>query len=261
MKINFYKYHGTGNDFIMIDDRFHELDKLRVRDIQLMCHRRFGIGADGLILLRNHEQYNFEMIYYNSDGNISSMCGNGGRCIVQFARDLDLIKEECTFLAIDGPHEAKILDGEVRLKMKDVTTIESGEGFYILDTGSPHYVKLVEDVDKVDIIPDAQKIRYNDRYRQNGINVNFIKIKNDNTLDIRTYERGVEDETYSCGTGVVAAAIAASEAKKTHAETFGIFTKGGQLSVSFKRAGHQYSDIWLCGPATFVFSGGYEVKP
>ena len=253
----------------MIDDRFHELDKLRVGDIQQMCHRRFGIGADGLILLRNHEKYDFEMIYYNSDGNLSSMCGNGGRCIVQFAKDLELIKDECTFLAIDGPHEAKIHNGDINLKMKDVTNIETGEGFYILDTGSPHYIMLTEDVDKVDIIADAHEIRYSNRFRQNGINVNFIKVKNDNSLDIRTYERGVEDETYSCGTGVVAAAIAAREEQNSKAETFPtevrdkfqIFTKGGHLSVSFKYDGHQYSDIWLSGPATFVFSGEYEVKP
>lgn len=259
--IEFYKYHGTGNDFIMIDDRFSEFDEHNVELIAAMCHRRFGIGADGLILLRPSKEADFQMVYFNSDGRTSSMCGNGGRCIVKFAVDRGVVKSECTFVAIDGLHEAKVLEnGNISLKMNDVDEVEEENGDFILNTGSPHYVKQVHQVENIDILPEAHKIRYGSRFKNAGINVNFIEIIDAGKLKIRTYERGVEDETYSCGTGVVAAAIINNKLNNNHSGSVTIASKGGDLLVTFDHIEKGYKNIWLTGPARFVYKGSYDVK-
>lgn len=256
MKIEFYKYQGTGNDFVILDNRTKLYSKVPVKEL---CDRRFGIGADGLMLLETLTGYDFKMVYYNSDGNESSMCGNGGRCLAAFAHKLGIGKEKkLHFLAIDGEHEAIILDKEnVSLKMGDVSAIKKVDSDFELNTGSPHYVQFVQNTKEVDILPMARQIRNSDVYLKKGINVNFVTILNSNEIDVRTYERGVEDETYSCGTGVTACAIALSEKSgfEDGKHEVDIHTPGGNLKVSFIRKGNSYSDIWLTGPAIEVFSG------
>ena len=263
MKLNFRKYQGTGNDFVMIDQReTQHLTRESVEQVRFLCDRRFGIGADGLILLQNKEGYDFEMVYFNSDGNESSMCGNGGRCIVAFAKALGVIENKCKFLAIDGDHEALIKEDDwVELKMGNVGKVEIGEDYYVLDTGSPHYVVFVEDLDDINIAESGSLIRYNDRFRKEGINVNFVE-KGNNSLLVGTYERGVEDETLSCGTGVTACAIAQylDTGKKSETQ-IPIEAKGGKLSVRFSENDKNgFEDIWLSGPATEVFRGDVDVR-
>ncbi|HSZ71794.1 MAG TPA: diaminopimelate epimerase [Cytophagaceae bacterium] len=252
MNVVFYKYQGTGNDFILIDDRQNQFPLGNVALIEHLCHRRFGIGADGLILLRNHATADFEMLYHNSDGKIGSMCGNGGRATVQFAHDLGVIGDKTTFMAADGLHEAYLKDNWVHLKMSDVSAVEKNEAFFFMNTGSPHYVAWMQNLDDFQVFEEGKKIRYNDRFREVGTNVNFME-KDGTVLKVRTYERGVEDETYSCGTGVTACAIAASFGgliSPVH-----ISTKGGDLAVSFERQGNTFSNIYLMGPAKRVFEG------
>ncbi len=274
MKIIFHKYHGTGNDFIITDNRKLKV-KLNTKQIALLCHRRFGIGADGLMLLQNKKGFDFQMVYFNSDGNESSFCGNGSRCIVAFAKELGMIKKsETTFIATDGIHTAKISlqplkagNIHVSIKMRDVRNIEvvsdssispkGGDGGgLLLNTGSPHYVRFTEGVKTAEIISEAKKIRYSDRFSKEGVNVNFAE-KNGKGIFVRTYERGVEDETLSCGTGVTACALASSVKGISTAEnSCKISTLGGELTVRFHRGkGNSFSDIWLEGPATFVFKG------
>jgi len=256
--ITFYKYHGTGNDFIMIDDRSESFDTTNIELIASMCDRRFGIGADGLILLRNHEEADFEMVYFNSDGRQSSMCGNGGRCIVKFAYDRSVIKDQCVFMAIDGIHEATIdVDGNVKLKMNAASTISMDGDAYVLNTGSPHYVAEVNNVYDLDVKKEGQSIRYSDTYKEEGINVNFISL-DDDVLNVVTYERGVEDETYSCGTGVTACALITNKLYPTINSPIAINTKGGQLRVYFDKDNNQYGNIWLYGPAVSVFEGEFK---
>lgn len=257
MKVTFYKYQGTGNDFIMIDDRANQFDENDVTLISQLCHRRFGIGADGLILLRNHEQSDFEMVYFNSDGKQTSMCGNGGRCIVKFAHHLGLISDKTSFHAIDGVHEASIEDGIVHLKMNDVKEMEMGKDFFVLDTGSPHYVKWIGHISDYDVINEAKLVRYSARFCGNGINVNFVEKQADQSLFVRTYERGVEDETLSCGTGVTAAALVYGS--MGGGSPVSIRTMGGQLKISFKKTDKGYSDIFLIGPADKVYQGELQV--
>lgn len=252
MELKFYKYQGTGNDFIMLDNRSNVFDSKNTTLIEKLCHRRFGIGADGFILLENEPGYDFKMVYFNSDGNQSSMCGNGGRCLVKFAHDLGVIKESTTFLAIDGPHEAFIKDNLVHLKMIDVTAVENNSDHFFMNTGSPHYVKTVSEIDTFNVFDEGKKIRNNERFKEKGTNVNFTECKND-ILHVRTYERGVEDETYSCGTGVTAAAIAASfNGMKSPVQ---IKTLGGDLGVSFEKENAGFKNIFLIGPAVNVFEG------
>lgn len=260
MLLQFYKYQGTGNDFVIIDNRKMQFDRSNTELVKRLCHRRFGIGADGLMLLQEKNGYDFEMVYYNSDGNESSMCGNGGRCIVEFARSLGLVNNKTLFVATDGEHEAFAQPGYVALKMKDVATVEHNKDYFYLNTGSPHYVAFVKDVADYDVYNTGKGIRYNERFKAVGTNVNFVE-KQGNGLFVRTYERGVEDETYSCGTGVTAAAVvAASEGTATTQEYCDIHTLGGDLKVRFKRnADGSFSDIWLEGKATFVFKGEIEV--
>ncbi|MEM9824148.1 MAG: diaminopimelate epimerase [Bacteroidota bacterium] len=258
--IPFYKYQGTGNDFILIDNR--GAGHLQGRDtalIQQLCDRRFGIGADGLILLQERQGYDFEMVYFNADGRESSMCGNGGRCITAFAKFLDIIGESAHFLAIDGPHDAFVgIDNWVELKMTDVPEVEQGEDYFLLDTGSPHYIVFVEDIDDIDVIKNGQAIRYSKRFREEGVNVNFVEKKR-NGIMVATYERGVEGETLSCGTGVTAAAIAygLQTPEDGHREV-AISSKGGRLKVRFQTTAEgKFYDIWLGGGAEQVFSGSY----
>lgn len=259
MLFQFYKYQGTGNDFVIIDNRKMQFDRSNTDLVKRLCHRRFGIGADGLMLLQERKGYDFEMVYYNSDGNESSMCGNGGRCIVEFARELDLVKDKTLFVATDGEHEAIAQPGYVSLKMKDVSDVERNKDYFYLNTGSPHYVTFVKDIAVYDVYNTGKKIRNNERFKAVGTNVNFVE-KQGNCLFVRTYERGVEDETYSCGTGVTAAAVvAALEGTATAQDYCDIHTLGGDLKVRFKHnANGSFSDIWLEGKATFVFKG--EIK-
>ncbi len=260
MKIQFYKYQGTGNDFVILDNRTSEYSSLTTKHIRFICDRHMGIGADGLMLLNLHNDYDFEMKYYNSDGNESSMCGNGGRCLVQFAHNIGIIKNEYTFIAIDGVHHASIEpDGIVALQMSNVDGIEEQYGDYILNTGSPHFVKLTEDVMHLDIYKRGHDIRYSKRFEEEGINVNFVQqLEEPDKIIVRTYERGVENETLSCGTGVTAAALvcAHNDAGFNRVE---VQTKGGHLSVEFDKIGSTFQNIWLNGPAEKVFEGTIEV--
>jgi len=258
MKIQFFKYQGTGNDFVMIDNRDNLFDKDNIKFIQQLCDRRFGIGADGLILIENVEGLDFNMVYYNSDGS-QSFCGNGSRCAVAFAKFLGIIESQAYFNSTDGEHEAWInVNGEVSLKMHDVKTIEKGDGFYFINTGSPHYVEEVGNVKDVDVYERGKTIRYNDRFKEEGTNVNFVKY-NAEEIDIRTYERGVEDETLSCGTGVTAAALSWADKFKLASGKVKVNSSGGELSVAFKRNENGFNDIWLIGPATYVFNGEIEI--
>ena len=262
MKIPFYKYQGTGNDFVVIDQREHQyLAPEDNNQIAFLCDRRFGVGADGVILLQHKEDYDFEMLYFNADGRVGSMCGNGGRCIVAFAKYLNVFDSECRFLAYDGPHEARIKGVDwVELKMQDVHQIQKGDGHFVLDTGSPHFVTFVEDIDDINVAEQGAQIRYSQRFREKGINVNFVE-STDNGLIVATYERGVEAETLSCGTGVTAAALAYAQQYASEINRIGITAKGGQLEVRYEKADDgTYTDIWLCGPATQVFSGRIKVE-
>lgn len=260
MQLVFYKYHGTGNDFILIDNRDLKFKRTDNALVTKLCDRRFGIGADGLMLLQNVQGYDFEMVYYNSDGNESSMCGNGGRCIVEFAHSLKMVKEKVYFLASDGDHEAIIKQGYISLKMNNVSKVEMNSGFCFLNTGSPHYVAFVNDIMKYDVVTEGRKIRNSERFKAEGTNVNFVE-KQYNELFVRTYERGVEDETLSCGTGVTAAALVASLKNVSTTQDFcDIKTKGGQLKVRFnKHADNSFTDIWLEGHVAYVCKGEIEV--
>lgn len=258
--LTFFKYHGTGNDFILVDQRDHSyLDASSERVIRLLCDRHFGIGADGLILLELDPGLDFRMVYFNSDGRESSMCGNGGRCLLAFANHLGMIGSEGRFRAIDGIHEGRIRpDGWVDLKMADVRLVERTDNALVLDTGSPHYVSFVQDAAKVDVFAEGRKVRYSDRFREQGINVNFVS-ELDRGICVSTYERGVEQETLSCGTGVTAAALAwaLQQDMKGQCE-LPVKAKGGDLLIRFDRQGESFTDIWLCGPAIQVFRGELE---
>jgi diaminopimelate epimerase len=258
MKIPFYKYQGTGNDFVMIDNRNNVFDKKNLKLVQQLCDRRFGVGADGLILIENIEDLDFNMIYFNADGS-QSFCGNGSRCAVSFAKFLGIIDKQAMFLSTDGEHEAWINDvGEVSLKMHDVTEFEIGLDYYFINTGSPHYIVEKADVKIIDVKRQGAAIRYNERFKAEGTNVNFVNYK-EQELDIRTYERGVEDETLSCGTGVTAAALSMAYINKIDAGKFTVNAVGGTLQVAFKREGKEFKDIWLIGPAEQVFKGEVEI--
>ncbi|GAB3336279.1 diaminopimelate epimerase [Larkinella ripae] len=256
--LDFFKYQGTGNDFILIDDRAETFPVSQER-IAGLCHRRFGIGADGLILLRNHPEYDFQMVYFNADGAEGSMCGNGGRCIVRFAHDLGLFEKETRFLAIDGEHLAVVDGGNVSLKMSDVTAVDQQAEYAFLNTGSPHYVKLVEDVESMDVVAEGRRVRYSGTFAPGGTNANFIQSIAENALYVRTYERGVEDETYSCGTGVTAAALVAHQQLGMQSPV-AIKTVGGDLRVSFQNQEEGgFRQIYLTGPAVRVYRGSVAV--
>ncbi|MDD3004035.1 diaminopimelate epimerase [Flavobacterium sp.] len=259
MELHFYKYQGTGNDFVMIDNRALAFPK-NTNLIQKLCDRRFGIGGDGLILLEQDEATDFRMVYYNSDGNESSMCGNGGRCIVAFAKKLGIFENETNFIAVDGLHFAQIdKDGIVSLQMKDVKDIEINEKFTFLNTGSPHHVQMVNDIQNFPVKKEGSQIRYSDLYGAKGTNVNFVEQLDEQTFRVRTYERGVEDETLSCGTGVTAVAIAMFVTGKTKNDEVNLIVEGGHLNVRFQNENAQFSQIFLTGPATHVFSGVIKI--
>ncbi len=259
MKISFYKYHGTGNDFVILDNRDNRYDSITPQQVKFLCERRFGIGADGLMLLNLREGYDFEMIYYNADGNPSSMCGNGGRCLVKFADSMGIHKLTYRFIASDGDHEAEIDKKIIRLKMKDVDKLEQHSNYTVVDTGSPHYVKFMNDLSGTNVVEAGKNIRYNQHFAEKGINVNFVESTGDSTIFVRTYERGVEDETLSCGTGVTAASLVSAHNERGF-NRVGVRTPGGMLSVEFNKVGDQeFTDIWLCGPATFVYQGEIEL--
>lgn len=258
MLFPFTKYQGTGNDFVLLDNRDGRYNNISTEQVKRMCDRRFGIGADGLMLLNLASGYDFEMKYYNADGRIGSMCGNGGRCMVQFAKHLGINQSSYSFVAVDGPHEANFDDrGWVQLKMKDVEHISKYDGDFVLDTGSPHYVRFTSDVMHLDVYKEGREIRYNDDFKSEGINVNFVE-QEDDLIRVRTYERGVENETFSCGTGVTASALlsAHNDAGFNRVE---VTTPGGRLAVEFDKHGNHYTNIWLCGPATFVFKGEIDI--
>lgn len=254
MEFRFIKYQGTGNDFILIDNRAAFFPKKDVALISKICHRKFGVGADGLILLENHKTLDFKMVYYNSDGNESSMCGNGGRCIVHFAHYLEIIEGACSFEAVDGIHNASIDKDLVSLEMNDVKNIQVSENYVFLDTGSPHHVAIVPELETFDVVSEGRKIR-NDIYKKEGSNVNFVEKNEDAVFSVRTYERGVEDETLSCGTGVTAVAIAMFETGQTESKKIVLKTLGGDLQVRFTKEDMMYNNIYLEGLAVQVFKG------
>lgn len=255
MNTEFYKYQGTGNDFVMIDNRQDTFDKNNTKLIEQICDRRFGVGADGLILLENQSDVDFKMVYYNSDGNESSMCGNGGRCITAFANFLGIIKDSATFEAIDGIHHSIIEKDVVKLQMQDVPTVEKHESHMFLNTGSPHHVQMESNLEFLDVKAEGSRIRYGAPYFKDGSNVNFVKKLSEDKFLVRSYERGVEDETLSCGTGVTAVALAMNFINETKKSSVSLQTRGGKLIVEFERNGIGYNNIWLIGPATQVFKG------
>lgn len=270
--VEFYKYQGTGNDFVMIDNRDGQFPKVQ-SVIKHLCDRRFGIGGDGLILLENaeskvpaaesnnlHQSYSdidFKMVYYNSDGSESSMCGNGGRCIVAFANFLDIIEDTTLFEATDGLHEAEISNGNVKLKMIDVHSIQMLDQNFELNTGSPHFVQFVHDLKNYEVYQFGNKIRNSATYQHNGINVNFVEKLADDEIFVRTYERGVEDETYSCGTGATASALVYMKEKDINAVHVKVM--GGNLTVYAQKNGNGFEDIWLEGPAKQSFRGKVKI--
>lgn len=252
--MQFYKYQGTGNDFIILNGASRDV-QLSNEQVAKLCDRRFGVGADGLMILQKSDIADFRMKYYNSDGNESSLCGNGSRCIVKFAYHKEYIGSETTFEAIDGLHKANILEsGIVELEMLDVNDIAKElDDTFILNTGSPHYIKF-ENSDQ-DIVEFGRSVRYSDRFKIEGINVNLVK-DHEGDLHIRTYERGVEAETLSCGTGVTAAAIAhAFKNKLDGTQTINVKAQGGELYVRLHCGDGSFTNIWLCGPAEAVFKG------
>lgn len=251
-KIQFYKYQGTGNDFIIIND----LDgHLSTEDIINLCDRKYGIGADGIIFMSKTKDVDFKMMYFNADGS-ESFCGNGSRCAVKHAQYLGWISGQCIFTSNDGDHAAEIEEETVKLKMHDVDFIVVEDMGYILNTGSPHYIAYTERINELDLIKAAHEIRYSERFKDVGINVNYLEPKN-GILHIRTYERGVEDETLSCGTGVTAAAIAHYLEQNSTQKNFKqkLQTKGGSLYVSFEKKKDRFQNIVLSGPANLVFHG------
>ena len=258
MQFSFHKYQATGNDFILIDDRKLTFPSDDAAFVARCCDRRFGIGADGLILIQNTTEADFKMVYFNADGKESSLCGNGARCTVAFAALLGIIKNEAHFLAIDGLHTAKMEKDRVVLRMHDVDRINTLDHYYFLDTGSPHHVEMVEDLAHVPVVTKGRKIRYGAPYFEEGCNVNFVEQQGPSTFSIRTYERGVEDETLSCGTGATAVALAMHHSGKSTAETIIIRVEGGELTISFKKSINGYTAIDLQGTASFVYRGEWS---
>ncbi|MCF2443147.1 diaminopimelate epimerase [Dyadobacter sp. CY345] len=259
MEIPFFKYQGTGNDFVMIDNRsgyFPSSQKL----IESLCHRRFGIGADGLILLENAEGYDFRMVYFNADGREGSMCGNGGRCAVRFAHDLGMFDQETSFIAVDGPHEGVATKEIIRLKMGSVNGVERHEKYDFLNTGSPHYVTYVDDIQETEVVSIGKDIRYGSEFGpKGGTNVNFVQLLGENHISVRTYERGVEDETYSCGTGVTACVLSA-HLREGWNGLVTVETLGGTLQVDYlEKDRSKFDDIYLIGPAVRVFEGNVNI--
>jgi diaminopimelate epimerase len=258
MNIAFNKYQGAGNDFIIIDNRKGKFNPEDHELINRMCDRRFGIGADGLILISDFGQADYEMKYFNSDGKIGSMCGNGGRCTAHFARKWGIAGDNQKFMAFDGIHMAEVSKDTVRLQMADVNDYKIIKGSYFINTGSPHYVVFTNDIDKINVNEEGKKLRWSSDFAPGGTNVNFVEISN-NGLYIRTFERGVEEETLACGTGVTASAIASVLGGHFDTGSVSVRARGGNLKVEFQNAGGKIKNVWLTGPATFVFEGLIQV--
>lgn len=257
MKLTFYKYQGTGNDFVMIDNRQKTFPKKDSNLVSSLCDRRFGIGADGLILLEGDQDSGFGMVYYNADGNEGSLCGNGGRCFVTFAKHLGLIDDEMRFTAADGIHTASIKGNVVSLKMQDVSDIRQKPNAIFLDTGSPHHVQWVQGLSDFQVYKEGARLRYS-IYGKPGSNINFVEPADNGSFAVRTYERGVEDETLSCGTGVTAVALALHSTGRLQHNEASIQTQGGELKVTFDVNDGRYTDVYLIGPAEQVFKGEIE---
>ncbi|HBC78820.1 MAG TPA: diaminopimelate epimerase [Bacteroidales bacterium] len=258
MTIAFNKYQGAGNDFIMIDNRNGQFNPEDFKLINKLCDRRFGIGADGLILITNSDEFDFEMIYFNSDGYRGTMCGNGGRCAADFAIKSNIAGNQMKFNAADGVHDAEALDGLIRLKMNDVKETRTVAENYFINTGSPHYVLFTNGLDNLDVFQEGSKLRWSEEFQPGGTNVNFVETEKDG-IYVRTFERGVEDETLSCGTGVTASAIASVLTGHFVRGPINVRTKGGNLRVEFVIEGGMAKNIWLTGPATFVFEGKINI--
>lgn len=258
MELTFYKYQGTGNDFVIVDNRQELFPKNNTKLVARLCDRKFGIGADGLMLLESSKNTDFKMVYYNADGNFSTMCGNGGRCLVAFAEYLGVISKNTTFEAVDGLHKATIKGNIVNLKMIDVDKVILKNEYAFANTGSPHHVELVENIADFDVFTNGKRIR-NEIYGTEGSNVNFVTQQNDTTFKVRTYERGVEDETLACGTGVTAVALAMHKTQKTKNTEIKLIVEGGELSVSFTPEKDGYTNVYLKGPAVQVFKGTIHI--
>lgn len=255
-QLQFQKYQGTGNDFVMIDNREKVFDRSDLKTVEKLCDRKFGIGADGLILIEHDDASDFEMVYFNPDGS-QSLCGNGSRCAVMFARSLGMVGDKTTFRAIDGLHEAEVKNDQIHLLMHDVIDFQELDEDFVIDTGSPHYIKYVSDLQNIDLVEMGRRIRYSSEYKAAGINVNFVQQTDDNRVAIRTYERGVEDETLSCGTGCTAAAL--SVGLKGGKSPVTLEAIGGRLQVSFEQEENAFKNIHLIGPAKKVFEGTVTV--
>jgi diaminopimelate epimerase len=257
MNIAFNKYQGVGNDFIIIDNRNGKINPSDSKLINKLCDRRYGIGADGLILISNHSKADFEMKYFNSDGKLGSMCGNGGRCTAHFALKWKIAGKSQKFMAYDGIHEAGVDNNIVRLQMSNVNEYTLVENNYFINTGSPHYIVFTNDADSLNVFEEGKKLRWSPLFAPGGTNVDFVQVL-DNGLYVRTFERGVEDETLACGTGVTASAIASVLKGHFDTNSVPVRTKGGNLKVEFKINDVKITNIWLTGPATFVFGGTIE---
>ena len=262
MKIHFSKYHGTGNDFIIIDNR-EILWNPTMNEVSFLCDRHFGIGADGLMLLSEKKGFDFAMNYFNSDGNESTMCGNGSRCMAAFAKSLGLVGCMAHFYAADGSHEAEIFDNPAtciyRIKMNNSLVGKIYDDGLFINTGSPHFVKFIDDAENADVFNAGRQLRHDPRFSPEGTNVDFVEFISDK-LFVRSYERGVEDETLSCGTGVVASALATAFRNPSNPGFYHIKTLGGSLKVSFIKNGTLFTEIWLEGPVKFVYKGEINVK-
>lgn len=256
MKIDFYKYQGTGNDFVMIDNRTKTFPKNNTKIIASLCNRNFGVGADGVILIENEPGFDFKMIYFNADGS-ETFCGNGGRCTVAFAKHLQIIKNKTNFIAVDGKHYAEIEDNIVSLQMINVNEIIVKENAVFAFTGTQHHVEIVDNLENYPVFEAGKKIRYS--YKEPGSNVNFVQQLNATTFKVRTYEKGVENETLACGTGVTAVAIAMHKTKKTKSNLISLPVEGGVLEVSFTEEKGVYKNVFLKGAATFVFNGSINI--
>ncbi|MFN3939696.1 MAG: diaminopimelate epimerase [Chitinophagales bacterium] len=263
MKFHFFKLHGAGNDFIIFDNRPNHLNRNMNEIYSALCDRHFGVGADGVMLFQEAEGFDFEMVYFNADGKESTMCGNGGRCMVRFAEMLGMKQKKFHFLAVDGAHTAETDGQNIRLQMQDVHAVHRYENYYVLNTGSPHAIQFMENIAAIQVKAEGAKVRYGERFHAEGINVNFVEVLSENSIKVRTYERGVEDETLSCGTGVTAAALMYSNEVKLPAgqHLIQVDTLGGKLMVAFKKLSEkEFTHIWLIGPAQFVFSGMIELS-
>ncbi len=259
MKIKFQKYQGTGNDFIIINNKALNFPVKDKSLINRLCNRKFGIGSDGLILINPSERTDFEMLYFNSDGSLGSMCGNGARCSVKFAQNNSIINNEATFGAFDGNHSATIRGGLVFLSMKDVKNVKYFGNDLFLDTGSPHYIQIIDELDNFNVFDHGIKIRNSSKFKKEGVNVNFVKVISDSEFYVRTYERGVENETLSCGTGVTAVALAMHKLGLTNLKKVKIKTKGGTLNVEFKPKENGFEKIILSGSVVLVYEGYIEI--